>query len=442
MVEDPITIQDLKSVFAQECPTLPEAELKLFVHHYFQFRDTYLDILGIHPPPIYVLEPSVLEQRAHRFRNAFRAHLPESAFYFAVKSNNHPEVSNILLGCGFGLEVSSGLELDTALKLDARDIVFNGPGKTEAELRLAARNPESVVVLMDSFGELQRLEAIAAKENAQVRAGVRLTTIPEGLWRKFGIVPDDLPSFWETAARCTHVRLVGLHFHSSWNLTPDSQIGFTEVLAGVLTRMPGSFRQQLEFIDIGGGYWPGQGEWLQTAGTPKGMLRKALMRQTESGPVHYRMPALSIERFAEPLAAAIREQILPIVDCRIFLEPGRWICNDAMHLLISVVDKKAEDLVITDAGANAVGWERFETDYFPILNLTRPAMTERPCHILGSLCTPHDVWGYGYWGEDIRPGDVLMIPTQGAYTYSLRQHFIKPVPPVITVGNVASTPGH
>ena len=104
-----------------------------------------------------------------------------------------------------------------------------------------------------------------------------------------------------------------------------------------------------------------------------------------------------------------------------------------MHLFISVVDKKADDLVITDAGTNAIGWERFETDYSPILNLTRPALQEKVCHILGSLCTPHDVWGATYWGDDIQPGDILMIPAQGAYTYSLRQDFIKPLPSVVTI---------
>ena len=441
MVEDPVTLQDVQSVLTRECPLLPEEELKPFVRHYFHLRDEYLGILEKHPPPIYLLEPSILEKRAHRFRKAFETHLPEAAFYFAVKSNNHPRVAKVLLGCDFGLEVSSGLELETALKLDARDIIFNGPGKSEAELQLAASHAESVTVLIDSFGELQRLQDVAATQDRHVRAGVRLTTNPTGLWRKFGIVPDDLPSFWEAAVHCTHVRLLGVHFHSSWNLTPGSQVEFIETLGEVVTRMPGSFKKQLEFIDIGGGFWPGQGEWLQTAGTPKGILMKALGRQAGSVQTHYRMPAVSIERFAEQLGAAIRKRILPNVDCRICFEPGRWICNDAMHLLISVVDKKAADLVITDAGTNAVGWERFETDYFPILNLTRPAMTERPCHILGSLCTPHDVWGYGYWGDDIQPGDVLMIPTQGAYTYSLRQNFIKPVPPVITVGDYGATPG-
>jgi diaminopimelate decarboxylase len=60
-------------------------------------------------------------------------------------------------------------------------------------------------------------------------------------------------------------------------------------------------------------------------------------------------------------------------------------------------------------------------------------MQERPCHILGSLCTPHDIWGTAYFGSCIETGDVLMIPTQGAYTYSLRQHFIKPLPKVVSL---------
>jgi len=92
---------------------------------------------------------------------------------------------------------------------------------------------------------------------------------------------------------------------------------------------------------------------------------------------------------------------------------------------------KAPDLAVTDGGTNALGWERYESDYFPVLNLTRPSMTEKQCMVLGSLCTPHDVWGYAYWGETIKEGDILMIPTQGAYTYSLRQQFIKDLPGVI-----------
>jgi diaminopimelate decarboxylase len=56
-----------------------------------------------------------------------------------------------------------------------------------------------------------------------------------------------------------------------------------------------------------------------------------------------------------------------------------------MHLLLTVVDKKAKDLVITDAGTNTIGWERFETDYFSVINLSRPETIEHECYILGSL---------------------------------------------------------
>jgi len=189
----------------------------------------------------------------------------------------------------------------------------------------------------------------------------------------------------------------------------------------------------LEFLDIGGGYWPEQGEWLQQAGTPEGMIKKAKGKDVISPDRHYRLPAEQLKQFAKKIGQAIQEHISPFRGLKICLEPGRWICNDAMHLLMTVVDKKAADLIITDAGTNAIGWERFEIDYFPVLNLTRPSMSERPCLILGSLCTPHDVWGYSYFGKKICEGDVLMIPCQGAYTYSLRQNFIKPEPEVVVM---------
>lgn len=424
--------QKLQAIITQTTPLLPTEELRAFVDYYFHRRDRYLQIFEQHSAPLYIQESSVLKARALRFKKAFQKVLPAVSFYFAVKSNNHPEVAKILLRQGFGLDVSSGVELEMALGLGATDIVFSGPGKTTAELQLAVEHADRVVVLMDSFGELHRLAAVAAGPN-KIRCGVRLTVDAQDLWRKFGIPVESLAAFWNEASRCGQIRLEGVQFHSSWNLSPHAQIAFIRVLGKVLVDMPASFKDQLRFVDIGGGYWPPQGEWLQPAATPEGKLRQALNQQAGSAEEHYRLSATPIETFADQLGAEIQRDLFSVVPCRIWLEPGRWICNDAVHLLISVVDKKAPDLVITDAGTNAIGWERFETDYFPILNLTRPSLEEKRCHILGSLCTPHDVWGYMYFGDDIKPGDILMIPTQGAYTYSLRQQFIKPLPAVYTI---------
>ena len=422
---------DDASMNSGEMPLFPPEELFSFVEYYFNRREAYLEKLKNRDSYIYILEPDVLNRRAHQFKKAFRRVLPDSDFYYAVKSNNHPDVARTLLKSGFGLDVSSGLELQTALDLNAKEIVFSGPGKTSRELEVAVRNNSRVTVLLDSFGELQKLEKTAARLKAKVRAGVRLTTNPKGLWRKFGILPDQLAEFWQTSRTCSHVSLKGIQFHTSWNLTATSQTDTIGFLGKLLSKMPDKLDENLTFIDIGGGYWPERGEWLHPSAELQEMLRETDTHTDDVSMVHYRYPAEPIDTFAQKISQALHRHIFPLTACKIYLEPGRWICNDSMHLLMNVVDRKGTDLVITDAGTNAVGWERFETDYFPVLNLTRPALTEKPCYILGSLCTPHDVWGFSYFGQDIQVGDVLMIPTQGAYTYSLRQNFIKPVPEVV-----------
>nr|NJM04142.1 decarboxylase [Desulfobacula sp.] len=406
---------------------LEKDSLETFVRAYLDRQERYLALAQKHGSPLWVLDSGVLKAKARRFSQAFNACFDQTAYYFAVKSNNCPEVAATLLESGFGLDVSSGIELNTALDLNAGDIVFSGPGKTDEELRLALRHKDRVTLLLDGFSELDRLCALlpGSDQASPVRVGIRLTTNPQGLWRKFGITLEMLPEFWKKIAALPPIRFAGLQFHSSWNLTPDRQVEFIALLGQTLARMPGDFNRSIEFIDMGGGYWPEEGEWLHSPEPQQGALPQENSIPLDRVRPHYRIPGTPIEMFAKALSHAVQTHIFPFADCRICFEPGRWICHSAMHLLLSVIDKKSHDLVITDAGTNIIGWERFETDYFPVLNLSRSGLVERPCHILGSLCTPHDVFGYAYFGEGIERGDCLMIPCQGAYTYSLGQNFIK-----------------
>ena len=431
--ESPGEITEMRNEYLEKVPLLSAEELHSYVEHYFNLSENYRQAIFNNPSPLYILDKAILKERARQFKDAFLDVMSDAAFYFAVKSNNHPDVAGTLLHSGFGLDVSSGMELQMALELDAREIIFSGPGKTRDELHLAVTHSDRVTVLIDSFGELARLQDIASEENRIVRTGVRLSTSNKILWQKFGITPGELPLFWEDTTKCSHINLRGIQFHFSWNRTPDAQCEFIAMLGHTLSRLPKRFREDLEFIDIGGGYWPPQGEWLQFAGTREGKIKKAIGTEDVLSTNHYRKLSNNIESFAQQLSNAIRSHIDPYVHCNICFEPGRWICNDAMHVTLTVIDKKSDQMVITDAGTNAIGWERFEIDYCPILNLTRPSLQERKCNILGSLCTPHDIWGYSYWGDDIQEGDILMIPEQGAYTYSLRQQFIKPLPEVITL---------
>ena len=361
-----------------------------YVQPFLDQRGRYLGARKSYGSPLYLFEEAVVLDRLHRFRGAFEAHLSEIDIFYALKSNDHPAIVHTLVSENCGLDVSSGMELEQALAAGATAIVFSGPGKTDAELQLAIRHADQVTILIDSFGELDRLARLTSGAGPQVWAGVRLTTEEKGLWRKFGLPLNRLAEFCERAAATENIALQGLQFHTSWNLTPDAQVAFLHKLGATLAELPAHLRDQLRFLDIGGGYWPQPGEWLPAGAT--------------SPDAPTRQPAMGIDQFAEAIAAAIAQSIWPYMRCRICAEPGRWICNDAMHILVTVVDRKAGDLVITDAGTNAVGWERFEHEYFPVINLTHPDVTEHPCLVLGSLCTPHDVWGHSYCGRLIESG--------------------------------------
>jgi len=397
------------------------AELETLVRACLARRETFLDIARRHGSPLYVIEEQTIFNRADEFIKSFEAELPDIRVFYALKANSHPLVVEAAVKAELGLDVSSGTELRMALASGARSVVFSGPAKTEDELSLAVRNSERVTVLLDSPVELDRLELRAGRENVTVRAGVRLATNENGLWRKFGIHLSDLAGFMSLAEKAGHVDLRGLQFHTSWNFNPAAYVEFIGRLGSVLRSLSPETRSRMEFIDIGGGFWPCPGQWELKPQVPGCGTERTFL------------PSAPIAEFARRIGEAIRADLFPHVPCRICMEPGRWICNDAMHLLLTVLDRKGDDIAITDGGINAVGWERFESEYFPVINLSRPENIERPFKILGSLCTPHDVWGFSYYGSDVQPGDVLLIPSQGAYTYTLRQRFIKPLPDTVLI---------
>ena len=417
-------------------PLLGRNVLESFVKGFQERKESFLTVREQHGSPLYLLDEEALRRRAKEFTNEFGSALtngrcPMGRIHYAVKSNHHPQVCRILCEEGTGLDVSSGEELQLALDVGADSIVFSGPGKTEAELSLALKHADRVTLLVDSFGELERLAALTRERDdlatMPLKMGVRLTVNEEGLWRKFGISLIQVARFMGRAEEIPGLLFQGLQFHTSWNLNPKAQVEFIEKLGSMLAGWGSTELERIRFIDIGGGFWPPWGEWLRDKKDPL---------------THRSWTSEPLSVFAKEIREAVDTHLAPHVQCEIWLEPGRWLCNDAMHLLLTVVDKKGEDLVITDGGTQSVGWERFESDYFPMINLSRPSLTEHPCHVLGSLCTPHDVWGYAYFGEDILPGDLLLIPIQGAYTYSLRQQFIKASPPVVVANGTDRETGY
>jgi len=413
---------------------LPPSLLRAYVRSMLDKRDVLLDSAARFGTPQYLFDEPALRQSLSTFHSVFSEHLKRFRIFYAVKSNSYPGLCKVVSDRGHGLDVSSGLELSMALSLGCRSIIFSGPGKTDPELTLAIRNRDRVTLLMDSGGELESVSRLVQDSDlgeVPLRVGFRLTGRHHGAWGKFGVPPEQLGVLLSKALSVKGLSPEGIQFHTSWNMGPEAQVKMIETVGACLKALPKSSQGRLKFLDIGGGFWPERGEWLNPQNTWRGRLIQILDPDFRFKPGHSYHPAQPLEHFAREISAALRRQGKPLADLEIFMEPGRWLSTPAMHVLIKVVDKKEATVVIADGGINLLGWERPLFEYIPLLDLTRPSLHEFPVRVFGNLCTPLDIWGTALFGQGVEKGDILLVPDQGSYTYCLRQSFIKPIARVV-----------
>ena len=421
-------------VFSYPARPLTAADIQSYVSDILARKAIYLESALTHGTPQYFYDETAVEDAITKFNNAFKKHIGRFQMFYAMKSNHLPEISQKAVKQGSGLDVSSGMELSSALSIGCEKIIFSGPGKRDEELELAVKNSNRITIMLDSPGEYRRLSGAVKRLKAQDRisAGIRIRNPFQGNWNKFGTPLNELGHFLKIIIEDEVIEAAGLQFHTSWNLGPEAQVKLIDDIGNYLRyNIPRNYLKNFRFLDIGGGYWPDSGEWLNPENTVSGKLIRTVFPGVKFDNRRYYMRSKGIAAFSREISGAIDRHGDILGKLEIWAEPGRWISTGSMHILLKVIDLKKSDTAITDGGINILGWERPLTEYIPVINLTRPSVTEKNITVFGSLCTPDDIWGRTLFGSDIKKDDIIIIPDQGAYTYSLRQAFIKPVPRIV-----------
>ncbi|MGE5343650.1 MAG: diaminopimelate decarboxylase family protein [Candidatus Omnitrophota bacterium] len=410
-------------------------------------HETLLESARRFGTPQYLLDQDALTTRALFFAETMRRYLPRSEFFYAFKCNDLPFLINALKETGFHADVAGMFELQLALRLGFERIVFNGPGKSVEELKLSVKEKDRVIVNIDNFDELLRLRAIAEEEQVTVNVGLRLNSdsLTQGEWSKFGFELDEVRRAVEQIGETPYLEWAGLHFHCSWNKTPQKYLDNIAYIATYLKRhFSENQLKQLRFFDIGGGFYPesqaiinkiqDKGILLDTLGARCGN-KKDIYARSGFDPYGFSViPVEPLETFAHAISTAINEHIRSLnPDIDIYVEPGRFIATFATSMLLGVTAVK-KNCVIVDGGIHMLGDYKFsEYSFAPIVNMTRPSTRMRRTLIYGPLCDPNDLWGYSYYGDDIQKGDILAVLYQGAYTFSTAWRFIKANPRYIAV---------
>ncbi len=219
-------------------------------------KNDILKLAKKYPTPFYLYDTKEAEESIVNFKKSFTKYIPDCQIYYAMKANPHPLLIKDAIKHGFGVDVSSGHELQLALKLGAKKIVFSGPGKTGTELRLAIQHRNKLIIHLDSFGELKRLGKFL-KKGERINAGIRIVTKYHGHWTKFGIPLTDLKKFWLEAKKYPGINLQGIQSHMSFNQEVKPYQNMIKEIADYLkNNFPKKLLSEIKFFDFGGGFYP------------------------------------------------------------------------------------------------------------------------------------------------------------------------------------------
>ena len=372
-----------------------------------------VDLAERHGTPVFVYDEVHLRERAREAVAAFG----DGATY-ASKAFLCRAMARLVAEEGMGIDVATGGELHVALAggMPPARITLHGNNKSSDELRAALQIGIGHVVV-DSFDEIDRIEALVRAGTPAPRVFVRVTPGVEAHTHEYVMTGQDDSKFGfglssgaagEAIARVNAsdaMELVGVHAHIGSNIFLLSSFEKAiEKLAPFVAPL------DLPELSLGGGLGVAyvEGEEAPSIGEWAGVLHRACAAHG--------------------------------ITAKLVVEPGRSIVAGAAVTLYRVGTIKhlpgIRTYVSVDGGMSdnprpvlyGSGYEAF---------LPRETEADRPlvATIVGKHCESGDVLVRdAQLPADLAVGDVLATPVTGAYGHSMASNYNKvPRPPVVFV---------
>lgn len=379
--------------------------------------------------PLYVVDEQRVRENYRRFYRALTSRWSKAKVFYALKANSNLAICKILQSEGSGAEVSSGNELQNALRVgfSGEQIIFNGNHKTEKELELAITN--DVLINVDSFQELKIVDKIAARLGKKARIGFRVNPdvrapthpyIATGLREsKFGfeVASGQALEAYLTAKNMKNVEIIGIHCHIGSQILEIAPFGEeAKKVMELVVQIKEKLGLDIELIDLGGGL-----------GIPY---------KPDDRPVSPDQLASSVVPIIQRV---VKEKGLKLPT--IAFEPGRYIIADASVLLVKVGYTKQRsglpDWVAVDAGMNALIRPALYGAYHHIEVANKMLeKNDKLINVAGPLCESGDFLGKERLLPSTEPGDILVVFDVGAYGLAMSsQHTAQPRPAMVLVNS-------
>ncbi|MDI6793726.1 MAG: diaminopimelate decarboxylase [bacterium] len=373
-----------------------------------------MDIAGEVGTPFYVYSEDTLRANYAAYQEGFAELDP--LICYAYKANSNLSICRLLREMGGGADVLSGGELFRAIKagVPSKKIVFNGNGKTKAELE-SALEADILMFNVDSKDELVFIDELAKEKGVRARIALRVNPdidpgthpyIATGLSEsKFGVHILQAGEVYHLASELSHIDVIGIHTHIGSQITEAAP--FVEALKK-LTGLVLKLREMginIGYINSGGGL--------------------GISYQEEDAP---------------PTPAEMAKAFRPLVaetGCRLILEPGRSIVGNAGALIAEVLyikETPRKNFLVVDAGMNDFIRPALYGGYHRIIPGIIRESNVVMFDIVGPICESGD-----YLGKERRlarphQGDLMAVLDAGAYAYSMASNYnARPLLPEVLV---------
>ena len=366
--------------------------------------------------PLLVFDEVTLRGMCRGFTEAFTSRYNKSEVLYASKAFVNAGIARIVDEEGLGLDVVSGGELAVAVTagVDLGRVYFHGNNKSPDELEYAL-DVGCGRIVVDSFYELRMLNDIAKSRGATQDVLLRLSpsvdphthvaTTTGILDSKFGfsIETGDAATAIRQAIGASNLDLVGLHFHLGspiFELEP-----YSVAVDRVLTYLA-------PFLDEG----LNMREFSPGGGFAIGYLRDQLP------------PA--VDEYAEAIVSMFTRRCtdLGFGEPTLIVEPGRSIVGRAGVALYTVGAIKdiptVRKYVSLDGGmGDNIRPALYGSEYEAVVASRMSDTVSEVVTLAGKYCESGDILVRDIEMPILESGDVIAIPSSGAYAPSMASNY-------------------
>lgn len=377
--------------------------------------------------PLYVFDEATLRRQCRGFVTEFGQRYPDCWVIYASKAFLCRALARIFMEEGLGLDVVSGGELaiGRSVGFPMERVYFHGNNKGPEELRLALEWGVGRVVV-DNFHELSLLNGLAQEGGITQEILLRLSpgidphthrhTTTGITDSKFGfpMATGQAEEAVVQAQAASQLRLVGLHVHlGSPIYETEPYIEAVDTVLGFAATMKQRHGFILSEFSPGGGF---------------------AIQYTRD------RPAPPIAAYAQAIAQRLVErcQELSLEPPRLVVEPGRAVVGQAGVALYRVGAQKAipgvRKYVSVDGGmGDNIRPALYGAAYEALVANKALAKPQEQVTIAGKYCESGDILLRDVLLPPLEPGDILAVPSSGAYCLAMASNYNASLKPAIAL---------